>query len=124
MARPVAEKLQIKPGRELLVVGTPDQHALLEPLPDGVRTMTDGAPPSGGVAVLFTADRVALDEHVETILPRLSGVRAVWVAYPKANRTDINRDSIWRRAEEIGWTATANVALDDGWSAVRIKPVS
>lgn len=47
----------------------------------------------------------------------------MWIAYPKGNRTDINRDSIWKRAEELGWTLNANISLGDTWSAVRIKPV-
>jgi len=122
MARTTAAKLQIKPGQELLFVGEPSHHALLGALPEGVQSVEDATQGTTGVAVPFTQDRRALDDHLSSRLRRLNDARAVWIAYPKGNRTDINRDSIWRRAEEVGWTATANVALDEVWSAVRIKP--
>ena len=126
MPKTIAEKLQIKPGDDLLVVGArPEQRRLLEPLPEGTSaldhaTAADQATPDS--AVLFAADRAALEERLAQALPALRETRAVWIAYPKGNRTDINRDSIWKRIEELGWTLTANVSLDDTWSAVRAKP--
>lgn len=122
MARTTAQKLQVKPDTEILVDGTAEQRALLDPLPEGVTTHGGLARGSSEVAVLFVEDRAGLDARLDAALRHLRSARATWIAYPKGNRTDINRDSIWARAEEIGWTATANVALDDIWSAVRIKP--
>lgn len=125
MPRTTAEKLQIKPNTELLLLGgTAEQRALLAPLPQGVTTHEDAARGSSDAAVLFAPDRAALDVHLAAALPHLGSARATWIAYPKGNRTDIHRDSIWARAEEIGWTATANVSLDNVWSAVRIKPAA
>lgn len=120
----VAEKLQIKADDELLVAGADaTQRALLAPLPAGVRVV-DGIPhATQGVAVIFAADRSALDAALADALPLLTEARASWIVYPKGNRADINRDSVWRRAEELGWTLTANVAVDDTWSAVRMKPL-
>lgn len=122
MAKTVAEKLQITPGRQLLVLGDGEHRARLGPVPETVRSVEDAADGDDLVAVLFTADEVALGEYLTTVVPQLADARATWIVYPKGNRADINRDSIWRRAEEHGWTATANVAVDDIWSAVRIKP--
>lgn len=122
MARTTAEKLQIKPDSEILLGGTAEQRALLDPLPAGVTTHDDIARGTSEVAVLFTEDRAALDAQLAAGLPRLSSARAIWIAYPKGNRTDINRDSIWARVEKLGWTATANISLGNVWSTVRIKP--
>lgn len=123
MAKTNAEKLLIKPGSALhLVGGEPEQRALLDPLPSDVRVV-DGAEDTADadVAVLFAPDRAALRDHLTTRVPQLAGSRAVWIVYPKGNATDINRDSIWSLAEGIGWTANANVSVSETWSAVRIK---
>lgn len=125
MARTTAEKLQIKPGSELLLGDAdPEVRALLDPLPEGV-TVVDGADrDTEGVAVMFASSRDELDVLLAQTFPRLASPRAVWIGYPKGNKADINRDSIWRLAEESGWTLNANVSLSDTWSAVRLKPVS
>ncbi|MBN9215587.1 MAG: DUF3052 domain-containing protein [Microbacterium sp. SCN 70-200] len=119
----IAEKLQIKPGNDVLIAGADaSRRSLLDPLPDGV-TVTEGIGRAvRDVAVIFAADRAALDARLAEALPFLAEARASWIIYPKGNRSDINRDSIWRRVEELGWTLNANVAIDDAWSAVRMKP--
>lgn len=125
--RTVAEKLRVAAGDRLVVeTHAEGQRELLEPLPDRVEVvaLADAAGPDAAgpdAAVLFAADRASLDALLKAGLPVLGDARAVWIAYPKGNRTDINRDSIWRRVEELGWTLTANVSLDEVWSAVRGK---
>lgn len=125
MAKTTAEKLRITPGTEVRVLAsTSEQRSLLGSLPEET-TLQEGITSAlTGVAVLFAEDRAALDSLLDQSLPHLRDARATWIAYPKGGRSDINRDSIWARAAELGWTANANVALDEAWSAVRIKPVT
>ena len=122
--RSIAEKLQIKPNTELLFGPyTPEQRALLDPLPEGV-TVVDGIErDTTDVAVMFASDRDELDALLIDVLPLLATPRAIWIGYPKGNKTDINRDSIWKRAEEFGWTLNGNISLSDTWSSVRLKLV-
>ncbi len=47
----------------------------------------------------------------------------MWVAYPKGNRTDINRDTVWPIVSEHGLRPIGQVALDDAWSALRFRPL-
>lgn len=124
MSRSIAEKLQIKPNTELLFgPSTPEQRALLDPLPEGV-TVVDGIERNtSDVAVMFASDRDELDALLIDVLPLLATPRAIWIGYPKGNKTDINRDSIWKRAEEFGWTLNGNISLSDTWSSVRLKLV-
>lgn len=124
MVRSIAEKLQIKPNTELLFgPSTPEQRALLDPLPEGV-TVVDGIErDTTDVAVMFASDRDELDALLIDVLPLLATPRAIWIGYPKGNKTDINRDSIWKRAEEFGWTLNGNISLSDTWSSVRLKLV-
>lgn len=122
--RSIAEKLQIKPNTELLFgPSTPEQRALLDPLPEGV-TVVDGIERNtSDVAVMFASDRDELDALLTDVFPLLTTPRAIWIGYPKGNKTDINRDSIWKRAEEFGWTLNGNISLSDTWSSVRLKLV-
>jgi hypothetical protein len=45
------------------------------------------------------------------------------VAYPKANRADINRDSVWPVLAEHGLQPIAQVSLGEIWSAIRFRPL-
>lgn len=74
-----------------------------------------------GVVVMFAADREDLDTLLAQTFPLLSSPRAIWVGYLKGNRSDINRDSIWARAEDFGWTLNGNISLSETWSSVRFK---
>lgn len=122
MARSVAEKLQIKPNTELLIgPATAEQRALLDPLPDGVAVVDGIDRDTAGVVVMFASNRDTLDALLTGSLQHLSAPKAIWIGYPKGNRSDINRDSIWKRAEEVGWTLNGNIALSDTWSSVRLK---
>lgn len=124
MTRTVAEKLQIKPGTEVLFgPSTPQQRALLDPLPEGVSVVDGIDRDTADVAVMFAASREELDALLTDVMPRLTAPRAVWIGYLKGNRADINRDTIWARVQEFGWTLNGNIALDDEWSSVRAKRV-
>lgn len=125
MARTIAEKLQIKPGTELLLGhSSPEQRGLLDPLPEDV-TVIDGIDrDTTDVVVMFAHDRDELDTLLNSVIPLLSSPKAAWIGYPKGNKADINRDSIWKRAEESGWTLNGNISLSDTWSSVRLKPMN
>ncbi|MGP5073763.1 SRPBCC family protein [Arthrobacter rhombi] len=123
MPKSIAEKLQIKPKSSLFLAGdNAELRQLLEPLPDDTTTVK--AASAADIAVLFTTDSADLEAKAGAHLGDLTSARATWIAYPKGGRSDINRDSIWRRSEELGWTLNANISLSDTWSAVRIKPQS
>ncbi|CAM5320161.1 hypothetical protein [Leifsonia shinshuensis] len=122
MAKPVVEKLLLKPGDALSVVGAgADERAVLGALPDGV---TEAAPAAAAVSVTFVRTRDELLARFGAELPALTGARAVWFLYPKGGRADVNRDTIIREAGAFGWRPISNVAVDDVWSAVRVRPLA
>jgi len=48
----------------------------------------------------------------------------LWVSYPKSNGKktyDINRDSLWSLLLPTGFHPLSQVALDEEWSALRVK---
>lgn len=121
MTKTVAEKLQTKPGNAVFVGPLEDQRELLQPLPEGARFVE--GPEEAEVLVLFAQDRAHLEALLDQYLPSVGQVRAPWVAYRKGNVADINRDSIYQLLQGRGWQVTTNVAVDDQWSALRMKRV-
>ena len=116
----VADKLLIKPNTT--VWSSPTARLdLIGPLPEGVRP-ADG-PGEATTALVFADDagtlRAVLDAHKD----RLTAPATFWVAYPKANRTDINRDSLWPILAEYGLRPIGQVAVDEVWSALRFRPL-
>ncbi len=116
----VAAKLLVKPQSSYWT-SHPDRDGLLEPLPEGAsRSRSLG---TATVAVLFAdgeaAARALLARHEADLLKPA----VLWIAYPKGNRADINRDSLWPIVAEYGLRPISQVAVDDHWSALRFRPL-
>jgi hypothetical protein len=47
----------------------------------------------------------------------------LWVAYPKGNRTDVNRDTLWPILDEHGMRPVTQVSINQVWSALRFRPL-
>ena len=118
MAKTVAEKLRIKPDT---TVWSSDaaRLELVGPLPAGVRRVD--APGQARTALVFADDAASLRRIVAPVADQLVRVEVLWVAYRKANRADINRDSLWPIMAEYGLRPVSQVAVDDEWSALRFR---
>jgi hypothetical protein len=119
MTKTIAEKLQIKPNTTVWV-SDPGQIALLTPMPDGVRESDSMA--SASTAVLFAQDAAAARKLMAENAADVTKPGVFWVAYPKGNTTDINRDSLWPIIADFGMRPNGQVAIDDRWSALRFRP--
>lgn len=117
-AKSVADKLLIKPGTTVWSSDS-SRTALLQPLPKGVRLLD--RPEGATTAVAFADDSAAVRRILERDKESLAGSAAFWVAYPKANRADINRDSLWPILADYGFRPISQVAIDDVWSALRFR---
>ncbi|MER7504317.1 hypothetical protein AB0L05_11145 [Nonomuraea pusilla] len=119
-AKTVADKLQVKPDAAVWV-SDPAHRALLEPLPGGARHADRIE--EAAVAVLFAADAAAARQVLDANRDHLAGPATLWVAYPKGNRSDVNRDTLWPVVAEYGLRPNGQVAVDDVWSALRFRPL-
>ena len=90
--------------------------------------MPEGARPVESIgdattAVVFAEDaselRAAVDRHRDA----LARPEILWIAYPKGNRSDINRDRIPPILAEHGMRPIGQVAVDEVWSALRFRPL-
>ena len=59
--------------------------------------------------------------HLKKQKQNLLRPNALWVAYPKANGADINRDSMWPILAEYEMRPISQIAVDDNWSAIRFR---
>jgi hypothetical protein len=116
----VAEKLQIKPHTTLWC-SHPDRVALVGPLPEGVRTSP--TPHEATAAIVFADSAAAVREILTEHEDRLADPALLWVLYPKGNKADINRDSLWPILAEYGLRPISQIAVDPTWSALRFRPL-
>ena len=119
-AKTVADKLLIKPDASLWS-SHPDRIDLIGTLPSGVRTVErlDQAT----IALVFADDADSLRKLLARHGDQLAGPDFLWVSYPKANRTDLNRDTLWPILAEYGLRPIGQVAVDEVWSALRFRPL-
>ncbi|MBS2535359.1 hypothetical protein KGQ20_21575 [Catenulispora sp. NF23] len=117
-AKTVAEKLVIKPGHSVWT-SHPDRFAGIGALPAGAGRTDDLA--TADVAVLYADDADSARALLTANKADVAKPPVVWIAYPKANRTDINRDSLWPIVVEFGMRPNGQVAIDEVWSALRFR---
>jgi len=119
-AKSIAEKLLIKP-HSTVWLSHAAHRARIEPLPEDVR-IADGME-QATVALVFADAAAAAREILTAHQDHLSQPSVFWVAYPKANQTDINRDTLWPILAEYGMRPIGQVAVDTVWSALRFRPL-
>jgi len=116
----VAEKLLMKPDTTIWS-SDPSRLDLVGPMPEGVRAA--GGPERATTALIFADDSASLREVLDAHGDRLARPNVLWVAYPKGNRSDINRDSLWPILGEQGMRPIGQVSVDETWSAMRYGPL-
>ena len=75
---------------------------------------------------MFAKDMTALAKGLPGCKRQLEPGGTIWVAYIKgtsSKKTDINRDSIRDYVATIGLDTMSQIAIDDDWSALRLKVV-
>lgn len=123
----IPEKLQMKSGRSVIFVNKPATYEkTLGRLPAGV-AIADPSDNSIDIIQIFAASKQQLEKELAKWKKVVAPKGMIWVTYPKGTskmKSDINRDIIAAYAETIGLEGVAIVAIDDDWSALRLKIVS
>ncbi|MFS8478874.1 MAG: hypothetical protein FWJ93_07925 [Micromonosporaceae bacterium] len=114
----ITDKLLIKPNTTYWTA-TDEEATLLGPLPEGVRRAESLG--EATVGLIFVADAATARQTLDAQRAALTGPDVLWVAYPKGNRSDINRDSLWPIVAEYGMRPCGQVAIDERWSALRFR---
>ncbi len=111
------EKLQLKGGQTIALVGRPVDIALLAPV-----VALDVA----DAVLVFAVTAAELSQHLEVLLRMAASGKLTWIAYPKARQleTDMNRDTIRAWANANGLDPVRQIAIDEFWSALRFKKLA
>jgi hypothetical protein len=119
-----ARKLLIKPGDRVRVESAPGGFdAILGPLPDGARRTAEPGP---DVVLVFVHDNAAFERAIPALRQHAHSARAAWIAYPKLSSSkagNLGRDTIRGALDATDITTVTQVALDDTWSAIRLRPL-
>lgn len=118
MTKTIAEKLLIKPNSTVWL-NEPARLPLLTPMPEGVRET--GTLATASAAVLFVEDTAGVRKQLEGCRADLDKPSAFWIAYPKGNKGDIDRDSLWPIVADFDMRPCEQVAIDERWSVLRFR---
>ena len=120
---PLTEKLGIKPGGTIFLLGAPrDYRAWLAPLPDGVSFVAK--PPRGGsdVVHLFVKSLADLDGALLNARKAMKIDGALWISWYKKSAnipTDVGGDIIRSRALKTDLVDVKVCAVSDVWSGLK-----
>jgi hypothetical protein len=121
---PLAQKLQIKPGKRWLFYNAPKGYIKsLEPLPDGARCTTAPNGDFDGIQ-LFVKNKAELSSALKIIAPLLKPDTIFWVAYPKKSsgiESDLKMGD-WNEMIEYRLQGVASIAVDEKWAGSRFRP--
>ena len=113
--KPVAERLQVKKDRRLALADAPIAI-------EGPAAPLDEAE----VVVQFVRNRADYDAKIPPLLKAIRADAILWIAYPKLTSKlagDLSREVIHRESPALGIDCVSQIALDDDWSAMRMKRV-
>ena len=121
--KPLAEKLGIKGGQRVGVIGDPGHfRELVAPLPDGVELANNPRAPCE-IFVLFARDRPTFTSLFPKALANLPADGSLWISWPKKSSpkfVDMTEDTVREVALPTGVVDNRVCAVDDDWSALRL----
>ena len=120
---PLAKKLGIKEGSQVLLLGAPDSYRdLLAPLPEGVN-FVPSLTGSTEIVHVFSTRRAELQEALVDLRSRIQPAGTVWVSWPKKSSkvpTDLTEDTVRDIALPLGFVDVKVCAVDDVWSGLKL----
>ena len=120
---PLARKLGIAAGDEMLLVGAPPNYReLVAPLPEGVRFVSRMGYDTDIVHV-FATRRDRLEKAIATTQAKLRPDGVIWASWPKKSSrvpTDITEDTVREIALPLGLVDVKVCAVDDVWSGLKL----
>jgi hypothetical protein len=125
MTADLSRKLNLRSGARALVINAPDGYLdLLSPLPAGASVAASGDGPFD-VVQLFARNQSDLRAGIGHAMAAAGEDGVLWVSYPKVASTsssDLSRQAVWDALSGTGWEPVTQVAVDETWSALRIRP--
>jgi hypothetical protein len=120
------DKLNLKDQQELVVLNPPSSfESELAGLKDKTIQRTLAPVKLLDYFLAFVTKKAEIDTLASQINQRANGDAIVWFAYPKGTskkyKCDFNRDNGWDALNKLGWETVRAVAIDEDWSALRMR---
>jgi hypothetical protein len=116
---PLPDKLGIKPGHRVLLVGAPSGFDVAAPQAQVQRRAGRGP---YDVVLAFCRDRSTVTKRFDDLTPRLETAGALWVAWPKKAsgvRTDLSENVVRDVGLATGLVDVKVCAVDETWSGLK-----
>jgi hypothetical protein len=119
----LAQKLGIKPGITVTVLGAPGNYGQL--VGSAAKTVTFSKAQGSNLLFihLFVTDRSELEKALRLLRPRLADAGTLWVSWPKkASRvaTDVTEDVVRAVALPLQLVDVKVCAVDEIWSGLKL----
>lgn len=117
----VAQKARVKPGTTVALINRVPGVVESLGLPKDV---TFVKPAAAQLVFLFARTRAELAKRMPAAVGALGPASALWVFFRKGARQaglDMNRDTVWALAETLDMRPLGLLAIDDTWSAFRLR---
>lgn len=119
--KPLVEKLGIKAGHQLVLVGAPGAYpGALGALPDDVKISRRAG--AADIAILFSRAERDLVSRFAPLAASLREGGMIWVAWPKKASgapTDLSEDVVRRIGLATGLVDVKVCAIDETWSGLK-----
>jgi hypothetical protein len=121
--KPLYQKLGIKAGQHICVIGAPDDYEnIIEGKISGL-TVTSDARQKADMAHIFETRHAALAKQLPSLIKAIAPDGAIWVSWPKKSSkvaTDITEDVIRTVALPLGLVDVKVCAVNDVWSGLKL----
>lgn len=122
--RSLLQKLGIKAGHRVVVVGAPDDYwRLLGPLPRDVVVFKTLSAKRLDVVHIFAREIGVLDRTIKTAARKIVSDGMIWASWPKRGSqlpTSLSGDSVRKVALSNGLVDIKVCAIDETWSGLKL----
>jgi hypothetical protein len=120
------EKLNLKGHQQIVVLNAPQSFAPeLAKVPVKTIHHSIASVPKIEFFLAFVTRKAEVDALAPQIAERAKGDAIIWFAYPKGTSKkytcDFNRDTGWSALTALGFETVRAVAIDEDWSAIRLR---
>lgn len=120
---PLAQKLGIKAGTELVAINPPTGYRKwLAPLPERVSFVSEMK--AGALFVhFFVSEKKLLEKELKRLRKMIADPGTLWISWPKKSSgvtTDITEDTIREVALPLGFVDVKVCAVDETWSGLKL----
>ncbi|MEO1487596.1 MAG: DUF3052 domain-containing protein [Bacteroidota bacterium] len=120
---PLAKKLGIKEGFQILLHNAPDYYfELFSDLPENLEQLEHPKSESADFVHAFLTTFEALEQQSVFFKSILKKTGMLWVSWPKGSskmKTDLKRDMIREHLLEVGLVDIKVAAVDEDWSGLK-----